>query len=370
MDSHLPRVPHYIFVSQETAERLAKETERGFFDLLDAEKYWRDRYAFLQESGYALRPRYRPGWKPSWTGTNRDPMFCEDSIIIINPHVIDATRREDGRVVTIKSTRNDTREIPIARHLSQIHQPENHSVPVLDVFTDPFDASLSLLVMPYLRPFNDPEFCTIGEVMEFIRQTLEGLSFLHNQRVAHRDIGAANVMMDGRALYPEGHHPVRRKYSADAIHELRPLSRTNCPVRYYFIDFGLSKMFEEGESTLVLGRTGRDKQIPELSSVVPYDAYRADVFALGNLYYKEFVSKYHGLEVIQPLINMMKWKVPAQRPTAEAAERIFDSIYSRTDESMLRWRLRSREESTSERVVYDTVAVAREGIYQLKRLMS
>lgn len=97
-------------------------------------------------------------------------------------------------------------------------------------------------------------------------------------------------MMDGRALYPEGHHPVRRDYSMDAIHELRPLSRTSCSVRYYFIDFGLSRKFEEGESTLVLGRTGRDKEIPELSSEVPYDAFRADVFALGNLYYKELVS--------------------------------------------------------------------------------
>ena len=50
-------------------------------------------------------------------------------------------------------------------------------MPILDVFTDPFDASLSLLVMPYLRPFNDPEFCTIGEVMDFIRQTLEVCPF-------------------------------------------------------------------------------------------------------------------------------------------------------------------------------------------------
>ena len=67
---------------------------------------------------------------------------------------------------------------------------------------------------------------------------------------------------------------------------------------------------------------------------------------------------------------MMKWKVPAQRPSAEAAEHIFDSIYNHADESLLRWRLRSRQETAPERVMYDTVAAAREGIYQLKRLMS
>lgn len=191
MNSPPPRLPHYIFVSPEAAERYAQDTASGFYDLLEAEVYWRDRYAFLQESGYVLRPRYHPEWKPSWTGTNRDPMFCEDSIIIIvsdtslmqvtrlncsylqHPHIIDATRQADGRVVTIKSTRNDSSEISIARHLSQLQEPKNHAAPVLDVFTDPFNPSLSLLVMPYLRPFNDPEFCTIGEVMDFVRQTLE-----------------------------------------------------------------------------------------------------------------------------------------------------------------------------------------------------
>ena len=97
-------------------------------------------------------------------------------------------------------------------------------------------------------------------------------------------------MMDSRSLYPEGHHPVRIDDAPDGITDARPLSRSNCQVRYYYIDFGLSALFEEGESPLVLGRTGRDKEIPELSNEVPYDAYRADIFALGNLYYKEFIS--------------------------------------------------------------------------------
>ena len=96
--------------------------------------------------------------------------------------------------------------------------------------------------------------------------------------------------MDSRFLYPEGHHPVRLDYAPDGIMDARPLSRSNCQVRYYYIDFGLSTLFAEGESPLVLGRTGRDKEIPELSNEVPYNAYSADVFALGNLYYKEFIS--------------------------------------------------------------------------------
>lgn len=96
--------------------------------------------------------------------------------------------------------------------------------------------------------------------------------------------------MDGRALYPDGHHPVRTEYLPDGVLDAHPLARSGSGVRYLFIDFGLSQLFEEGEPTVVLGCTGRDKEIPELSNEVPYDAYRADVFALGNLYYKEFLS--------------------------------------------------------------------------------
>ena len=82
------------------------------------------------------------------------------------------------------------------------------------------------------------------------------------------------------------------------------------------------------------------------------------------------LQKYHGLDVILPLVDQMKSEDPAQRPTADTAFHLFQSIYSSADQTLLRWRLRSREESVSERVVYDTVAVAREGFYQLQRLIS
>ena len=77
------RLPHYAYVSTEAAERHAKDTAEGFYDLFEAEVYWKDRYHFLNHHGYELRPRYHPNWKPSWIGTNIDPMFCEDSISII-----------------------------------------------------------------------------------------------------------------------------------------------------------------------------------------------------------------------------------------------------------------------------------------------
>jgi hypothetical protein len=51
-----------------------------YAELLSHEKIWRDRCDYFLARGYKLRPRYRPGWIPSWTGTTLNPAFCEDSI--------------------------------------------------------------------------------------------------------------------------------------------------------------------------------------------------------------------------------------------------------------------------------------------------
>lgn len=42
---------------------------------------WRDKQPLLESAGYMLRPRYRPGWVPSWTkddNKNVDPTRFED----------------------------------------------------------------------------------------------------------------------------------------------------------------------------------------------------------------------------------------------------------------------------------------------------
>ncbi|CCM01524.1 uncharacterized protein FIBRA_03580 [Fibroporia radiculosa] len=373
MTSGNKNLPSYAIISREEAQYYEELTKKGTYDLGPTELFWRDRQAHLEDHGYMLRARYHPDWSPSWLGSSRDPAFCEDSIILHKFNVIDAIRQNDGFLVALKTTRNNSGEIAIASFLSSSSlrkDPSNHCIPVLDTLPDPLETNKSLLIMPYLRPFNDPEFRAIGEVVEFVQQTLEGLSFLHRNYIAHRDCAAANIMMDGRPLYPHGHHPVRRNYTTDGVFDVVPLSRLDCPVRYYFIDFGISTRFLEGSSTYVLGRQGRDKDVPELSSEVPYDAFKVDIFTLGNLYRTEFYEKYHGLDFLRPLITSMTQRAPDKRPTVEEVLGSFQDICASLNSVTLRWRLRSRAESPPERVLYDTVAVAREGIYHLKRLVA
>ena len=46
-------------------DQQAREDHRT---LLAHELFWRDNQGWLAGRGYMLRPRYRPGWKPSWEG--------------------------------------------------------------------------------------------------------------------------------------------------------------------------------------------------------------------------------------------------------------------------------------------------------------
>jgi hypothetical protein len=42
------------------------------------ETWWIERQQALEQAGYMHRPRYRPGWKPSWTGTDKYYRKFED----------------------------------------------------------------------------------------------------------------------------------------------------------------------------------------------------------------------------------------------------------------------------------------------------
>ncbi len=47
-------------------------------DVNPIEAWWVERQEALEPVGYMLRPRYRPGWKPSWTDTDKQYFRCED----------------------------------------------------------------------------------------------------------------------------------------------------------------------------------------------------------------------------------------------------------------------------------------------------
>ena len=200
-----------------------------------------------------------------------------------------------------------------------------------------------------------------------------------------RDIAASNIMMDAKPLYPGGYHPVRLGYTPDALYPVSALPRAGRSVHYYYIDFGVSSWFQPGASPYVIGDVGR-AEVPELSETVPYDAFKVDIYALGSVYFKEFGNvspisrlfvmvltlsqKYKNADFLEPLIELMKQERPQERPTAEQALEAWQRKRATLSESLFRWRLVPKSEQAIERVVNDTVAVAWEGIYHLKRLVT
>ena len=54
-----------------------------------------------------------------------------------------------------------------------IKDPRNHCVPIVRIFEDHNDPRVSYIVMPFLRPADDPPFETVKEIIVYVDQMLE-----------------------------------------------------------------------------------------------------------------------------------------------------------------------------------------------------
>jgi hypothetical protein len=93
-----------------------------------------------------------------------------------------------------------------------------------------------------------------------------------------------NLMMEESRVVPKGSH-FKFSSSHDGVN-LNLTWQHRCtvaPVRYFYIDFGLSRWHPHGhESAKALGVVGQLKDIPELSATVPYNPFKLDICQLGR----------------------------------------------------------------------------------------
>ena len=94
-----------------------------------------------------------------------------------HPSTIDATRLSDGETVMLKrvSRTRDPDEKAITVFLSSEpakSHPRNHSAFLYETFDVP-ETDITILVMPVFFRFDEPEFGTVGEVLECFRQIFE-----------------------------------------------------------------------------------------------------------------------------------------------------------------------------------------------------
>ena len=101
-----------------------------------------------------------------------------------------------------------------------------------------------------------------------------------------------NLGMDARSLFSNGSHPVSTSLTpdlGDSAHGI-PRFASPEPLKYYFIDFGISIHIPSGQPRLILGEDGIDQDVPELSASTPYDPFKVDVFILGNVFRREIYA--------------------------------------------------------------------------------
>lgn len=314
--------------------------------LVTSEEWWRDHYVDIERHGYKLRPRYDPLWEPSWIQSKRDFYKAEDGQATITRAVMDAIRVQDGLQVMFKRVLSE--EGPYELSISQLFSSEqlardrrNHCVALLDVIELEGPAHHKLMVFPLLRPFDRPHFQTFGEFVAFFTQICEGIRFMHERNIAHRDCTANNIMLDPSGMYPDGFHPVEIDRKKNFKGKATAYTRTQRPPRYILIDFGLSRQYSSRE-VVDNPLRGGDKSAPEHKLQRPSNPFYTDIYYIGNLVREKFITKYRGFQFMESLIAAMTREHPEDRPRIEVVIRRFVIIRESLSKTKLRSALTSK----------------------------
>ncbi|KAG2135813.1 hypothetical protein DEU56DRAFT_737574 [Suillus clintonianus] len=317
------------------------------------EQRWANNYEWLKTRGYLLRPRYAPNWVPSWKGEKKPKpsLFYEDGQMPFRSSIMDATRLSDNTYVILKLIQKSVHpyEVEIGQHLCSealAADPANHCVPTLDVLQLPDEEDLFILIIPLLRYYINPPFKTFGEAVECFRQLFEGLQFMHSHRVAHRDCMSLNIMMDADLLYKGPFHPMQPVMRRDFKGYAKHYTRTQRPVKYLYIDFGISRRYDPSEAKPTeIPIFGGDKRVPEFqNSNEPRDPFPTDVWYLGRAIQQDFLLPRKGFEFMKELIDDMVQDDPAKRPSMDEVV----SRYEVISKGLSTWKLRSRVKSVNE----------------------
>ncbi len=108
-----------------------------------------------------------------------------------------------------------------------------------------------------------------------------------------RDCASASIMMDGHKLFPDGFHPSAQYLSPERDSLAKSIPRICVStVKYYFIDFSISEMFDKSstEPRLTSNHFATEKEAPELMKPELHDPFILDVFVLGKVYQRSLLD--------------------------------------------------------------------------------
>ncbi|KAG6898537.1 hypothetical protein C0993_006162 [Termitomyces sp. T159_Od127] len=282
--------------------------------------------------------------------------------------------RADGSLVVLKEIKlHSDQEIPIGKLFSSgtlAKHPKNHCVPFMDVIEPSEGSGSAFVVMPYLLDTDNPPFETIGEVVAYFKQIFE-LAFDSSLLWTVNKLTFANLFL---GLSDYSRPSVNRLsllpnlFSELSTTKTLPqrTSRTRKPVRYYIIDFGLSRVCRpEDAPHLRQPPWGGDKSVPEflLPDAKACDPFAVGVYCIGNsirthytdvrllknlVFYdvidKEtttqgwdgFAKRKQGFEFMKELVDDMTNPDPQKRPPMTDVVSRFEEISKGLDDKKLR----------------------------------
>jgi hypothetical protein len=99
-------------------------------------------------------------------------------------------------------------------------------------------------------------------------------------------------MMDASSLYTSSWHAVKTGRTPDLKKNAPHYTRTQCPVRYYLIDLGISRRYTSREDAahepIIMGG---DKSPPEhQGDAYECDPFPTDVYFMGNMIRQNFLQ--------------------------------------------------------------------------------
>ncbi|KAL1950782.1 hypothetical protein VTO73DRAFT_5906 [Trametes versicolor] len=194
----------------------------------------------------------------------------------MQPYAVFATSAFDPTVRVVKIFEPGNQEAAIYRRLQRDPCRRNHTMPCEIIECEGLK---TILIMPSAHNTYTARLSgwTLSGILDVFRQVVEGVEYLHEQKIAHMDI------CDGNTL-------VATDYEARMDSRL-------VAWRAYIIDFGTSRQLTLGpgvQPAIPL----RYAQVPRPLDMDYFDPYSWDVYCLGKLF--EFMMRWFYREPRSP----------------------------------------------------------------------
>ncbi|KDR84956.1 hypothetical protein GALMADRAFT_204580 [Galerina marginata CBS 339.88] len=193
------------------------------------------------------------------------------------------------------------------------------------------------LCMQRLSEYNQPPLVNVAHYIDFFRQVLEGLSFLHEQRVVGLNCASPSSYMMDSSSASQTPAPT----ASDDESTSHPFDRSAYPVRYYFVDFTqatripLESLFPSSSPATPSGELQTRATCP----------FKRDVQGCGSLFERL-------LDNVPPVATKFKSLTKAMVQggfTADDARRLFEALCRSIDAEVFEKPASRRPSSLPER---------------------